>query len=192
MPDPAAKLSASIRQGVGYLAGRLKLAIGILLVLMVVLNAANAVGRYVFHRSINGADEILVYAMVWLVFLGAAAVTWEARHLRIGFLAAKLPERLQVGLNIIQILTLAGLCLLVCVQSIDVIGQLGKIGQRSMAAEIPMTVPHTAIALGLGLCVLFACLRLFVPIETGSAAIADITLEPADTPANQPASEDKS
>ncbi|MCG8358254.1 MAG: TRAP transporter small permease subunit, partial [Kiloniellales bacterium] len=50
--------------------------LGLLLIAMVLLNVGNAIGRYVFRRSIDGADEILIFAMAWLVFIGAAVVTW--------------------------------------------------------------------------------------------------------------------
>ena len=47
--------------------------LGLVLLAMVALNVANAAGRHVLQRSILGADEILVFAMAWLVFgLGAA------------------------------------------------------------------------------------------------------------------------
>ena len=57
-------------------------ALGVILLLMVALNAANAVGRHFFVRAIEGADEVLVYSMIWLVYLGAALVSQKGQHLR--------------------------------------------------------------------------------------------------------------
>ncbi len=141
----------------------LRVGLGTILILMVLLNGANAFGRFVLNRSIIGADEILVFAMVWLVFLGAAVVTWERRHLSIDLLRPHLPSRAQRWLLATHGIVLAFVCGFVVIQSLSVIEQLGRIGQRSMGAQVPMTIPHAAIAVGLGLAALFALLRLVTP-----------------------------
>lgn len=48
----------------------------------VALNFINVVDRYVFNRSLFGADEIQIYIMVWITFVGAVVVTWRNQHLR--------------------------------------------------------------------------------------------------------------
>ena len=138
----------------------LRVVLGGLLVLMVMLNGANAFGRFVLKQSINGADEILIFAMAWLVFIGAALVSWEGRHLAIDLIRPSLPRALRRWLEAAHLLAFVFVCLFVVVQSVSVIGQLGNVGLRSMAARIPMTIPHAAIAVGLGLAALFAVLRL--------------------------------
>ena len=44
-------------------------ALGVILLLMVALNAANAIGRYFFDRAIEGADEVLVYKIICILIL---------------------------------------------------------------------------------------------------------------------------
>ena len=73
--------------------GALRTGIGILLILMVALNGANAFGRFILKESIIGADEILVFSMIWLVFLGVAVATWHRKHLSIDLLRPALPHR---------------------------------------------------------------------------------------------------
>ena len=77
--------------------GRLMLAVERILALAfifaVCLNFANVVGRYVFGYSISGADEIQIYIMVWMAFLGAAVVAWRREHLRMDVLVKMLPSK---------------------------------------------------------------------------------------------------
>ena len=44
------------------------------------------VGRYVFGFALNGVDEIEIYILIWIAFLGAAVVTWRGLHLRMDVL----------------------------------------------------------------------------------------------------------
>lgn len=139
-------------------AGRLALrwALGLLLIAMVLLNVANAAGRYLFGRAIAGADELLVFSMVWLVFAGVVLVTAEGRHLRLDLAASLFRGRLGHGRAVLIDLMIAVLCLYVALQSWEIIGRLAQIGQRSMALGIPMVVPHAAIAIGLAATALVA------------------------------------
>jgi TRAP-type C4-dicarboxylate transport system permease small subunit len=116
-----------------------------LLLVMVALNVGNAIGRYVFLRSIEGADEILVFALVWLVFLGAALVTWEGGHLSPDLLDRMLARRARAWLGRVQLLTTAVLTVFVAVQSASFVERIGRIGQVSIGAGIPMVIPHLAI-----------------------------------------------
>ena len=145
----------------------LRASIGILLILMVALNGANAFGRFVLQEAIIGADEILVFSMIWLVFLGVAVATWHRRHLSIDLLRPLLPKTAQRALLLMHSLLLAAVCTYIAVQSVSVVSQLGRIDQRSMAAQIPMTLPHAAIAVGLGLAAVFAVIRIFARPANG-------------------------
>jgi TRAP-type C4-dicarboxylate transport system permease small subunit len=134
---------------------------------MVGLNVANAAGRHVLGRAILGADEILVFAMAWLVFVGAALVTWDGRHLSVDLIDRALPGpllRLRAAVELLAVALLAGF---VALQSLDVIARLAKVGQVSMAAQIPMTLPHASLAVGFGLAAGLALLRLALLIRGG-------------------------
>ncbi len=150
------------------LAGALRLGIGVLLIFMMLLNGANAFGRFVLGRSIVGADEVLIFSMIWLVFLGAAVATWKRRHLSIDLLRPRLARAAQRWFLVLYGLTLALVCLFVAAQSHGVILQLGRIDQRSMAAQIPMTIPHAAVIVGLGLAALFALVQVIALSATTS------------------------
>ena len=125
-------------------------ALGVILLLMVALNAANAIGRYFFDRAIEGADEVLVYSMIWLVFLGAALVAQKDKHLRFDLLERILKEyRVRRVLFLVYNGMTFFVVIFVVFQSVQVIEKIGKVGQKSMALEIPMVIPHSAVLIGL-------------------------------------------
>jgi len=125
--------------------------LGAVLIAMVALNVANAFARYVLLRSIDGADEILVFAMAWTVFLGAALVTAGRGHLTIGLLADRLRGPAGAVLAALVAGVTAVLAGFVAVHSAAFLDRLLAIGQRSMALGLPMWIPHAAVTLGFAL-----------------------------------------
>lgn len=123
--------------------------VGVLMLAMVVLNVVNVIARRVFGSAIPQADELMVFSMVWLVFLGVILVTAEERHLGFDLLSRTLTGRSRVLHGIAMDLVIAVLAAYVAVQSYNVVGKLIQFDQRSMAAGIPMAIPHLAVLVGL-------------------------------------------
>ena len=65
----------------------------------VCLNFLNVIGRYLLGYTPSGSDEIQIYIMVWMAFVGAAVVTWRDQHLRMDVLVARLPKNLRLLLR---------------------------------------------------------------------------------------------
>ena len=68
----------------------------------VALNFANVVGRYGFGRMMLGADEIQIYIMVCMAFLGAAVISWRREHLRMDVLFKLFPRPVRTALRVID------------------------------------------------------------------------------------------
>ena len=136
--------------------------IGLLMLAMVLLNVINVVARRVFGSAIAAADELLMFSMVWLVFLGVILVTGEDRHLRFDILSKALSGRGKTIYGIVIDALVALMAAYVALQSYDIVGRLIQFGQRSMAAEIPMAVPHLAVLVGLTATALLAATRLIL------------------------------
>jgi len=130
------------------LADALLTGLGLLVIAAVCLNFANVVGRYVFGQAIFGADEIQTYMMVWMAFLGAVIVGWRNAHLRMDVLVRALPPWLKVALRILELTLLAATTVLVAVQSWKFVITMAELDRRSDAADIPMAIPHAAVAIG--------------------------------------------
>jgi TRAP-type transport system small permease protein len=126
-------------------------ALAIVFVLAITLNFVNVIGRYVFDTSILGADEIEVYTMVWITFLGAVVVTWRRQHLRMDVILRMLPAPVQTVLHAIELLLLAGLGGFMLIHSWNYAAQMYAIGRTSDMTDIPLWTIHAALPLGFGL-----------------------------------------
>src|SRR3546814_8654897 len=85
---------------------------------MVLLNAAAAAGRYLFGDGLVGSDELMVFGMIWVVFIGAALLEREGRHLGFDLLIKHLPERPRQVLRVVIALGSAAVLSLVAWQSL--------------------------------------------------------------------------
>jgi len=124
--------------------------LGAVLIAMVLLNVVNAVGRYAFGAVLIGADEVLVFGMVWMVMLGMLLVTAEGRHIALDLLPARVGPRTRLLLSLIAhaVMTLA--CAYAAVQSFFFVQRIAALGQTSMALGLPMVIPHAALVVGFG------------------------------------------
>jgi TRAP-type C4-dicarboxylate transport system permease small subunit len=117
----------------------------------VLLNFANVVGRYLLGLSLLGADEVQIFIMVAMTFLGAAVVTRRNLHLRMDVLVRFLPAGARLALRIAEQVLLATLAGFVLTQSYFYARQMWRIGRTSDMAGIPMWIPHATVALGFAL-----------------------------------------
>ncbi|WP_108669993.1 TRAP transporter small permease [Peribacillus acanthi] len=87
-------------------------ALGLMMFGMFVLVFTNIITRYFFSYSINWAEELARYLMVWTAFLGAGLGMREGRHVAIEVLHDYLPKQVRpflrafVGLIIITFMAI--------------------------------------------------------------------------------------
>src|SRR5207245_8019212 len=81
--------------------------LGALLIAMMLLNVANAACRYLFSVVLIGADELLVFAMIWMVMIGMILVTINRQHIALDFLANRLAQRPRIALTMFNHLVIA-------------------------------------------------------------------------------------
>jgi TRAP-type C4-dicarboxylate transport system permease small subunit len=139
----------------------------------VLLNFTNVVGRYLFGISLLGSDELQVFIVVGVTFLGAAVVTRRNQHLRMDVLVQFMPAPLRLALRVAEQLLLIALAGFVISQSFFYARQMLRIGRTSDMAGVPMWIPHSAVALGFALVLIFVLWRLIgivrrSPQETAS------------------------
>jgi TRAP-type transport system small permease protein len=134
--------------------------LGIVLLGMVVLNVANAIGRYAFGAVFIGADELLMFALVWLVMLGTILVTAEQSHIALDFVANRAGSRTHLLLKIFHHAVIASACAYAAWQSFAFVQRVSAMSQTSMAMGIPMAIPHSALLVGLGGTALIAAIHL--------------------------------
>lgn len=145
--------------------------VGTLILVGIVINFANVVGRYVFLSPIIWAEEIMIYIMVWTVFIGAILVSYEGQHLKMDFFSIMLPSPFKEIINFIATASLLAVCLFVIPQDWAVVQLMWNNDQRSVVAEIPMVIPHFALLFG------FAMIFIAVAVRFRSHVTGTLTSE---------------
>jgi len=138
----------------------IELVLAVAFILAVVLNFTNVVGRYLFGVSFLASDEVQVFVMVGMTFLGAAVVTRRHEHLRMDVLVQFMPGVLRLALRTAEQILLIVLAGFVLSQSYFYASQMWRIGRTSDMAGVPMWIPHGTVALGFTLILLIAAWRL--------------------------------
>lgn len=151
----------------------IELTLALAFILAVLLNFTNVVGRYLFGVSLLGSDEIQVFIMVGITFLGAAVVTRRNHHLRMDVLVQFLPAPILLVLRVAEQLLLVALAGFVITQSFFYARQMLRIGRTSDMAGVPMWIPHGAVALGFALIVIVTAWRLVGIARRPEAAAGD-------------------
>lgn len=141
----------------------IRVLIGLLLIASVLVNFANIVGRYAFRAPLVGAEEIMMFLMIAIVFLGAAVVAREGRHIQMDIVVGLLPVPAQKAINaLVQILAIV-VTGIITYLAIPLIGHLAAFNERSQAANIPLAIPQAAIPVGFTLLILATVARLVEP-----------------------------
>jgi TRAP-type C4-dicarboxylate transport system permease small subunit len=155
-----------VDKALDWLARVIELALAFAFIVAVLLNFTNVVGRYLFGLSLLGSDEVQVFIMVAMTFLGAVVVTRRNEHLRMDVLVRFMPAAVRVLLRIAEQLLLILLAGFVLSQSYFYAAQMFRIGRASDMAGVPMWIPHGTVALGFALILLIACWRLVATVIT--------------------------
>jgi TRAP-type C4-dicarboxylate transport system permease small subunit len=138
----------------------IELSLALAFIVAVLLNFGNVVGRYFFGVSLLASDEVQVFVMVAMTFLGAVVVTRRNAHLRMDVLVQFMPATLRLALRIAEQVLLLVLAGFVVSQSYFYASQMLRIGRTSDMAGVPMWIPHGSVALGFSLIILVAAWRL--------------------------------
>lgn len=137
--------------------------LGLGLIAIIAINFANVIGRYVFNKSFLGSEEIQLFGMIWIAFVGAAVVTWRNMHLRMDALSKMLPAAVQPLLKITELCVCLAVVGFVIQQSWDYVDRMRLLGNHSDVAQIPMWIPHAAVLTGFTL----IALMLIAAVLTG-------------------------
>lgn len=137
--------------------------LGAALMLAVAINVVNVIGRYVFNSPVEGADEIEVYLMVGLAFLGALVAHIRRRHLRMDVLARRFPPRIARVVNAAEALTAVAVCGLLTWVSFNYTARIWRLGSHSDNSQTPMWIPHSVLTVSFALMTLVGAIRLAVP-----------------------------
>lgn len=156
------------------LVATLQVLTAVLLIIAVALNFANIVGRYMFNAPIASAEEVMLFLLVAVVFLGNGLVSWEGKQIRMDVILHALPPIVRRLLEVLADLTMMVVCVVLIVFAWPVIDMLYDFDQRSPAASVPLFIPQALIPIGLGLMAFLTAARL---IKSGISRRADSAVD---------------
>lgn len=153
-----------IEKAANRTANALTIALAVLLICGILISVVNVSTRYIWGFTYRGGDEIQVYIMVMMTFVGAGIVSWRNQHLRLDLLSAAAPKPVGTVLNWFE----RGLALLVCGFVLWVAwsytARVFGFGMRSDTAGIPLWIPHSALVAGFALiCIGYLSVQLEDP-----------------------------
>ena len=102
--------------------------------------------RYLLNTPLQWSETVSVYALVWVVFLGAGAIAFVDGHVSIQSLTDRLPPRGRAGSTIFVRLCGIAFALLVCLLAYDWI----TTGRHVMAASLGISTKWIKLALPIG------------------------------------------
>jgi TRAP-type C4-dicarboxylate transport system permease small subunit len=117
------------------------------LIVAIVLDFTNVIGRYTGAFSVLGIDEIEIYILIWIAFVGAAAVTWRRQHLRMDVFLEACPLPVRRSVAAFEMVVMLGVCGFVGIQSYAYVTKIFALGAVSDIIGVPMWIPHVAVCL---------------------------------------------
>jgi len=124
----------------------------ILLILLNLVVGLQVFSRYVLNHSLFWSEELARYMFIWLVFLSAAMVLRQDRHIQVTAFVDILPARLRRAIIVLGDLLMLGFVLVVFVESIRLASMVWTV--LTSAMEIPWTLVYLGILLGMGVMLL--------------------------------------
>lgn len=130
-------------------------------VAMTVLVLVQVVLRYVLNVPLVWVEEVTVFLMIWMAFMGAAIGVRRGAHIAMTILVDRLPTRVARALFYASTLAIIAFSVIVAWQGTLLALSVG--GQRSAALGVPMGIPYIIVPLGALLIILQACANVVDP-----------------------------
>lgn len=139
-----------------------------LLLVVIAMNVAQIVYRYILVDPISWSEETMRYATVWMVMLAGSSALFRGEHMEISIFDSVRSPRVRAVVRWIVLAASALLCALLvwwgfaaAIQNVD---------QRSPAVEIPMVLPYLAIPVGAALMLVKLGCQMLMAAGAGAAA----------------------
>ena len=120
-----------------------------LLILLNLVVGAQVFARYVLNHSLFWSEELARYLFIWLVFLSAAMVLRQDRHIQVSAVVDRLPASMKRAVIILGDVLMLGFVLVVFVEGIRLANMVQTV--LTAAMEIPWSFVYLGIVLGMGL-----------------------------------------
>ena len=126
-----------------------------LFILVITVIFAQVIARYCFNSAFHWAEELSMYATIWMVFLGSVIVSDERAHTRITFFVELMPKKVQRYINAFASL----LCIVFLIFMMYYSRDTMAVGMKSYSSgmRIPMGAVYISFPVGgILMCLYFA------------------------------------
>lgn len=160
-------LKSRINQRVDSLVAAVEIILAISLIVGIALNFLNVIGRYLFSVTIHGSDEVEIYILIFICFLGAATVTWRGLHLRMDVAIEAVSGRFRRWALWLEFVVTGIVAAFAGYYSFLYVKRIHSLGAVSDIARLPTWIPHSSVVLGLALIFIFLMLRIWIGAAGG-------------------------
>lgn len=133
------------------------------------LDFVNVLGRYSGGFSFVGVDELEIYVLIAIAFVGAAAVTWRRQHLRMDVIIAACPRFVQKVVPLVEMIVMLVVTGFLGLQSFAYVKKVWSLGAVSDIAQVPMWIPHSMVCIGFFLIAIIVLVRGFQALGSETA-----------------------
>jgi TRAP-type C4-dicarboxylate transport system permease small subunit len=107
------------------------------------------VARFVFDAPTTWSQEIAVYLLLALTFLGLAPTLAANEHIRIDMLARRFRPRVRRALEVVVCLSMAAFAAVAAWGGVDMVRQSLRFGRKSLTLlEVPVWIPQLLVPIG--------------------------------------------
>ncbi|WP_249871638.1 TRAP transporter small permease [Oceanobacillus saliphilus] len=130
-----------------------------LLFLIVGTTFFQVIMRYLFNISYVWVEELAIWSMVWLVFLGSVLGVIEMAHPRIDFLVNRLPGKIKITVEIFTNLVCAIVVAILTYYTLPLI----KLNSNniSVGLQLPVSILYYSLLIGGALMTLFFVVTIY-------------------------------
>lgn len=138
--------------------------IALMLLAIVVVTILQVILRFVFNQPLTWPDELGRFLLIWLVFIGAAVVSFDDRHLGVEVIQEKMSPKVKLISSMILRALIMVFLFITIYSSIDLIRIAHT--QTSAALEIPDSYWRAAAPVGAALMIFYILIRSYLDIRS--------------------------
>lgn len=118
--------------------------------------------RWLFDQPTIWAQEVSVYLLIALAFLGLAATHQADEHIRIDLFTRNLVRGVRRAIEVTGLIVLSGYAWLAAYGGMEMVAQSWRFGRRSLTLlAVPVWISQLAIPIGMGLLAVAALVRVW-------------------------------
>ena len=142
--------------------------IGCLLALITIMATLQVISRFVFSFSIDFAQELVIFLLVWLVFIGTSMGVREGSLITLTIVLDRLPKKLLFVLDIISKTLLIGFFIVTIISN-------GPVMKFGLAIKLPtLKLPYAYLLVSYSVSAVIMTYYLIVSILKSIAALPKV------------------